>query len=264
MRDISHELQRLDRSFFYREILIGRMTRGHLGLHTALADEVLKKSRFFSVRLFNDLENDRVLLPDFVETQKRFYFAVSYFSRPIAMLISRIRDPNKRVKILENVNEEHGNGCYAQSHECTFLDFLSSIGCSLDITEPAEVSMFNISLMGICAREDIRTAIGCLGIIEYAFSSISYMIGSYVNRKGWAAGGRVLHYSLHSILDIQHSEDFFCLVDVSRSAEDMELFRKGLELGACIFRTLYESIYRPTSDVASDTEVSDSRKDLIN
>lgn len=62
---------------------------------------------------------------------------------------------------------------------------------------------------------------------------------------GWAVHGTLHHYSVHSVLDIQHSAGLFSIVDVSRCPEDMLRFREGLVLGACMFRSLYESIYRP-------------------
>ena len=237
---------------FLTDVLERKKSSGGLG--AALADEVLGESRLFSARFFEDVRGDRVHLSDFREMQKRFFFPVSYFSRPMAALVGRIGDQRGRMKIMENILEEHGDGDYEKSHERTFLNFLESIGCSMDIPEPPEVRMFNVCLMGVCTCEDVRTAIGCLGIIEYAFTSISYMIGSHVGRKGWARGGTVHHYSLHSVLDAQHSADFFSLVDVSRSREDMEMFRRGLELGACIFRVLYESIYVGGGDGGGGSE----------
>lgn len=242
MEELSQKLHGVDRSFFYRSVLVGRKpARGAV----ALADEVLRESRLFSSCFFEDVRRDRVRLCDFREMQKVFFFAVSYFSRPMAALVSRIDDQSKRMLVLENIIEEHGHGSYEKSHECTFLSFLESIDCQVDIAEPPEVRMFNVGLMGVCTCEDVRTAVGCLGIIEYAFSTISQIIGSHVSKKGWAKRGALHHYTVHSVLDIQHSADLFSIVDMSQCAEDMQRFRKGLELGACMFRTLYESIYKP-------------------
>lgn len=110
---------------------------------------MLRETRFFSTRFFEDVRSDRVRLCDFREMQKRFFFAVVYVTRPMAVLVSRIDEQSKRMLVLENIVEEHGHGCYEKSHESTFL---ASIGCRLDIAEPPEVRAFNIGLMGVCLR----------------------------------------------------------------------------------------------------------------
>lgn len=178
---------------------------------------MLRETRFFSTRFFEDVRSDRVRLCDFREMQKRFFFAVVYVTRPMAVLVSRIDEQSKRMLVLENIVEEHGHGCYEKSHESTFL---ASIGCRLDIAEPPEVRASTL-VSWVCACDDVRTAAACLGILEYAFSTISQIIGSHVCKMGWAVHGTLHHYSVHSVLDIQHSADLFSIVDVSRCPEDI-------------------------------------------
>ena len=47
---------------------------------------------------------------DFVETQIQFYYAVVFFSRPMAAVAAKIPSAKQRLEVLRNVWEEHGEG----------------------------------------------------------------------------------------------------------------------------------------------------------
>src|SRR3712207_5109270 len=114
---------------------------------------------------------------DFVETQVQFLHAVVYFSRPMAVLAARLPRAEQRLSLLENVRDEHGGGELTGSHERTFLTLLARLGISpSEIDRRAqwpEVRAFNSTLLGVCAHDDLPTALAMLGVIEDLFSGIS-------------------------------------------------------------------------------------------
>ena len=61
---------------------------------------------------FRELEHKTFDREDFIETQVQFMFAVVFFSRPIAVLASRMPRPEMRMSILHDVFEEHAEEFY--------------------------------------------------------------------------------------------------------------------------------------------------------
>lgn len=243
---LAEELHAKDRSFFYRGLLIGRKPLGESPLKaTQMADAVLRKSPLLEGAFFQALRERQMTLEQFRKTQQQFFFAVNYFSRPMAALMARLPDPKVRASILENILEEHGEFDWTHYHANTFRQFLQSIGTSLEgVSEKALASAFNLSLMGASLSEEPSFIIGCFGLIEYAFADISAWIGEAVVDQKWVAQEDLVHYSLHARLDKRHAEEFFILVEAD--LEDpwkREQFQAGLEFGAYIFHRLYEDLW---------------------
>ena len=67
-------------------------------------------------------------LAGFRASQEQFFFAVTFFPRPMAALIGRIPNPRARLDILHNLVEEHGEFDEERFHHTTFQQFLRSIG----------------------------------------------------------------------------------------------------------------------------------------
>jgi pyrroloquinoline-quinone synthase len=175
---------------------------------------------------------------DFVETQIQFLHAVVYFPRPMAVLAARLPRPEQRLSLLENVQDEHGGGDLTGSHERTFLTLLERLGVSSSgIDRRAqwpEVRAFNSTLLGVCAHDDLPTALALLGVIEDLFSGIAAQIGRLIVERGWLRVEELTHYPTHEVLDLGHAEGFYRLIEPltrtdSRAAYQVE---QGLELGA--------------------------------
>jgi len=216
---------------------------------TACADQILRRVGLLANPYFAALGDGSLTQDQFRATQEQFFFAVRYFPRPLAALLSRIPDPAARVEILRNLVEEHGDFREDQFHQNTFQKFLESIGGqSPDVagaTMCPAVHAFNSVLMGACATDELDVGVGCLGIIEHAFAPISALIGQRVIERGWVAPGELVHYALHAELDVRHAEEFFAIIeagwdDVRRRAA----IRQGLELGAYAFDQLYRSLHQ--------------------
>jgi len=63
----------------------------------------------------------------FLQTQEQFTYMVEYFSRPMSLLISNIEDELTRMKIVENLWEEHGNGDPEKIHARTIFEFINNM-----------------------------------------------------------------------------------------------------------------------------------------
>lgn len=245
---IAKELNHNDRSFFYRQLLVGIKSPGTPGKAmqaTQMADDVLKKIPILQGKFFQALHSKEMDLDQFQRTQQQFFFAVDYFSRPMAALVARLPNHAQRISILENIMEEHGDMDPAKYHSNTFKQFLKSIGSTVGgIMESPSVLAFNLDLMGASMSEDPYVAIGAFGLIEYAFADISADIGKTVVDRGWVQKEDLVHYSLHAQLDKKHAEEFFALMEPElHDPVKKAHFQKGLELGAYIFNRLYDDLY---------------------
>lgn len=198
---------------------------------------------------FVALRDGSMTRDDFVETQVQFAHAVFFFSRPMMVLAGRVSNPEVRLPLLENVDDEHGDGDLSMSHEATFTRFLERLGVPKDELwkRPLwpELRAFNTVLAGVCTLDDVPTALATLGIIEDLFASISTEIGRAVVTRGFLEQASLVHYKTHEELDVLHAEGFYVPLR-SRYATD-ETFRyqveQGLELGATIFLGLYRGLY---------------------
>src|SRR5882762_8094799 len=95
---------------------------------TAQADTILKRAGLLDNPYFRALTDGAMSLECFRRTQEQFFFAVTFFPRPMAALVGRIPHPKMRLDILHNLVEEHGEFNEAQFHHNTFQQFLRSIG----------------------------------------------------------------------------------------------------------------------------------------
>lgn len=246
---LSDEFLNADRSFFYRHFYLG--FKPHISKAPqvlALADQVLEteipviKGNFFQALQVMPLET-------FQATQEQFFYAVNYFSRPMAALIARLPMHADRIDILHNMVEEHGSFDPNKYHANTFRKFLGTIGVDkqrMDQSAPSSVvNAFNFTLMGVSANVDPLVAIACNGIIEYAFADISALIGKTVVERGWVDKQELIHYNLHADIDKRHAEEFFKIIEPFASdVKEREKILTGLRLGAYIFNQLYEGLYQ--------------------
>lgn len=187
---------------------------------------------------------------DFLETQMQFYFAVVFFSRPMAVLAAKIPSARTRSAILRNVWEEHGEGDPEQRHGATFLELLHRLaGVRLEDVELRalwpELRAFNTTLIGCCALDDWQVGAGCLGVIERMFVDISAWIGQCIVARGWLPKDRVVHYATHEVLDVRHSDDFFATLAPVWDVDAGSRYRitQGLQLGAYVFDRLYRDLF---------------------
>ena len=215
----------------------------------ARADEIIARTGLYENPYFMELAAGRLSLEAFRVSQEQFFFAVAFFSRPMAGLVARSPDYASRIDILHNVVEEHGDFHMASSHAATFQVFLASLGAEparLKTLRPAPtVHAFNSVLYSACLLEELELGIACLGIIEYAFAELSARIGNGIVDRGWVTRENLVHYTLHAELDQRHAEEFFLLIEPKwGDTAKRELIERGLSLGAHVFDQLYRGLYR--------------------
>lgn len=215
---------------------------------TRCADAVLKRINILQNPYLQALTDGSMTLECFRRTQEQFFFAVTFFPRPMAALVGRIPDPGQRLDILHNLVEEHGEFQEQFFHHTTFQEFLRTLG-----SEPQKLNSlpvwpalraFNSVLTASCVQDELEVGVGCMGIIEYAFAGISAVIGKAVVQRGWVAADRLVHYKLHAAIDERHAEEFFAVIEPLWGDERRRYFiEQGLELGAYIFDRLYRDMY---------------------
>lgn len=203
------------------------------------ADLNLFKSPYFS-----SLLNGKMTKEHFVHTQKAFYHAVSYFSRPMCLLASRITSTSARMDLIENIYEEHGEMDPESFHENTFKKWLQRLqhGSEIDLPFAPCIDSFNSALMGACQTDLVEKGICCLGIIEYMFSHISKTIAESVVQLNWISHQNLIHYNLHADLDVKHAQDLFEIVDKLPNS-NIGLCLEGIRLGAFIFARLFDDLF---------------------
>ena len=214
---------------------------------TARANRVLEESGIWRNPYLQTVQDGSMTVESFRRSQEQFFFAVSFFPRPMAALVGRIPNPKARLDILHNLVEEHGEFNEELIHHTTFQRFLRSIGSEPEKIETAALSpalrAFNSVLTCACVLDELEVGVACMGIIEYAFAAISALIGKAVVQRGWVRQEDLVHYALHAQIDERHAEEFFAVIEPSWDDQARRYFiEQGLELGAYVFDRLYRDL----------------------
>lgn len=213
----------------------------------AILDEVRPDENPYFVAL-RDGSFDRA---DFVETQIQFYYAVVFFSRPMAVVAAKIPSPGLRMEVMRNVWEEHGEGDSSKIHGSTFRELLQRLdGIGIEDVEGRqlwpEVRAFNTALTGCAMADDWEVGVACFGMIERMFVDISSWIGRAIVDRGWLSEAQMIHYDVHEALDVKHSQDFFDVLTGGTDGSEQAAYcvEQGLRLGAYVFDEMYRGLYR--------------------
>jgi pyrroloquinoline-quinone synthase len=215
---------------------------------TARADEILHEVDIYHNSYFHDLQSGAMPLEQFRRSQEQFFFAVTFFPRPMAALVGRIPSPRQRIDILHNLVEEHGEFHEELYHHTTFQKFLKTIGSTVtnfdDLPLWPAVRAFNSVLTCACVLDELEVGVGCMGIIEHAFAGISAIIGKAVVERGWVRQEDLIHYTLHAEIDCRHAAEFFAVIEKPWQQPARRYYiEQGLQLGAYIFDRLYRDMH---------------------
>lgn len=222
---------------------------------THRANEALARVNIKEGPYFKALADGSMTIDQFRSTQEQFFFAVTFFPRPMAALVGRIPDPRQRLDILHNLVEEHGGFREDCFHHATFQEFLGRIGADPGRLKTLPVGpalrAFNSVLSTACIHDELEVGVACMGIIEHAFASISAFIGKAVVERGFLAAGQLVHYKLHAEIDERHAEEFFAVLEPLWDDRGRRYFiEEGLELGAYIFDRLYRDLLLAVPPIA--------------
>jgi hypothetical protein len=214
-------------------------------IRRVLEDTAYEKNPYFIALADGSFEH-----ADFVETQVQFHYAVDFFSRPMAAVAAKIPHAYRRMEVLRNVWEEHGEGDAKMAHGTTFLIFLERLAMidAAGVAKRAlwpEVRIFNTTLVGAAVLDDYLVSVAMMGIIERMFADISSWIGRAVVTRGWIERERMIHYTLHEKIDFKHADDFFDVLRPAwaQSATDRYQIEQGMRLGAAVFDGMYRGLY---------------------
>lgn len=232
------------------------------------ADAVLARTNILANPYLTALANGAMSLDAFRETQEQFFYAVTFFPRPMAALVGRIPDPHQRLDILHNLVEEHGEFNASAFHHNTFRMFLETLGTDTTVLDASrlwpEIRAFNNVLTAACVLDELEVGVACMGVIEQAFAGVSAAIGRTVVARGWIAKADLAHYKLHAAIDERHANEFYAVVEPRWSDPGRRYFiEQGLELGAYVFNRLYADLHarsaaygEPARDVGSGSDGS--------
>ena len=215
---------------------------------TTYAQGVLKRIAIMRNPYLVGLADGSMSRACFQLTQEQFFFAVTFFPRPMAALVGRVEDPHVRLNILHNLVEEHGEFDVRGFHHNTFREFLRRLGSKVETLDATsiwpEVRAFNSVLTTACVLDELEVGVACMGAIEQAFAGISAAIGGGVVNRGWLAAEQLIHYKLHAEIDERHAEEFFAVIGPRWGDRARRYYvMQGLELGAYIFDRLYRDLY---------------------
>src|SRR5437868_3468020 len=133
---------------------------------TAFANDVLAKIGINKNPYFTALADGTMSLEGFRASQEQFFFAVTFFPRPMAALVGRIPNPRARLDILHNLVEEHGEFDEQRFHHTTFQQFLRSIGSDpqhLENSAPSPaLCAFNSILTSACVLDELEVGVACM------------------------------------------------------------------------------------------------------
>ncbi|MGE0709107.1 MAG: iron-containing redox enzyme family protein [Planctomycetota bacterium] len=182
----------------------------------------------------------------FLATQVPFRFAVESFSQALAAILARMPRVESRIRVAENVAEEHGHGNVAFSHKYTYREYLLAMGASAEQLEepcPIWVTAFNHALRNLCLAQEYEVGAAALGMIEHLYTGISDRIARLIHARGWVEPDTQRHYAVHAVLDVTHARE---LLEVAEPGWDSPRTRSyaalGLLLGAYHFWTLYQDL----------------------
>jgi pyrroloquinoline-quinone synthase len=215
---------------------------------TARAAAILEQIGVLRNPYLRDLVDGTMPLEAFRKSQEQFFFAVTFFPRPMAALVGRLPDPRQRLDILHNLVEEHGEFDESRFHHNTFQQFLRTIGSGPEalaqLRVPTALRAFNSILTAACVLDEMEVGVACMGIIEYAFADIAALIGRAVVDRGWVRADELVHYKLHAEIDVRHAEEFFAVLEPLWDDNHRRYFiEQGLELGAHAFDRLYRELH---------------------
>jgi len=170
-------------------------------------------------------------LEQFVKSQKSFIHAINNWSKVLAILIGRTDDPKNRIILLDNLNEENGNGDLSKTHVNTFRELLKLCDYTGECNIEPHIYIFNKFLLDYVQNGDYNIAVAILGAIEYTYITVSKLIYEYLS-KYIDVENKETHYHKHEIIDYKHATDLFSIVG-------NENVIKGLDIGYMLLYDLY-------------------------
>jgi len=196
---------------------------------------------------FRLLNQNRMSFETFKYSQVNFYKSVLKFSKPLFVLCSRIDNYEDRLKILENILDEHGNGNLKDTHGNTYKMYLNSLGIEdnkfPESYEHVSCSNFFSEVEKIVSLGNIDKALAMYGIIEDRYTEISSFVAKIVLKNKWIDKENLIHYSTHEELDKYHAMLFYSIIEQRwKKEKSQNQIKKGLNIGNELVLRLFNDL----------------------
>jgi pyrroloquinoline-quinone synthase len=161
---------------------------------------------------------------EFLDSQEGFFYAVKAFPKMLAKLASLIDDSEKRVLVIENLWEEHGQGNSQLFHTNSYYQYLQSLGFGKDIKSIKHNPWVEDWIKLVMSKSYTATQYAAyLAGIEYIYARISKIVSDHLN--GFKLYCDQTHYAKHSVLDYEHASELLQVaIECKESETDEEIF----------------------------------------
>jgi pyrroloquinoline quinone (PQQ) biosynthesis protein C len=158
------------------------------------------------------------------------------FPQFLGALVANIPTAEARLPIVDNLLEEHGHLDVKKAHINTFQLFLDSLGnAASTLTRRPPIPGTRAYIRCVydqCLHAPWRQGLGCMGVIEEVFASLSLAIARAVVESGIVDAANLKHFTLHEEVDVEHAQGMYRVIepfwnDPAHRAE----IRTGLEMG---------------------------------
>lgn len=156
---------------------------------------------------------------EFLKSQVGFYYAVKAFPQMLCKLASQIETSEIRLKVAENIWEEHGNGYTQQFHTKSFINYLTSLGFKDD---KLQHNFFVDAWIKQCLSLPFSASqyAAHLAGIEYIYAKISLLVCKTL--ENFDSVCEQNHYEKHGELDFHHAQD---LLEVAYELENTDHYQ---------------------------------------
>jgi hypothetical protein len=185
-------------------------------------------------------------ISQFLKTQECFISAVDHWSKMLGLMLYHL-PTEKRVVIIRNLYDEHGEGDLSKTHTNTFKLLLESLNYKENILiynpnlpSYSIVSKFNQGLYDAINSESWQYSVAMMGMIEYTYITVSTHIHHYLTK--YLPVENINHYSLHEVLDVEHATELFGLLDENINENIKEDIINGMNKGYELMNTLYDEL----------------------
>lgn len=186
---------------------------------------------------------------EFLSSQEDFYYAVRMFPRLLCLVAGNIETSEHRLKIIENIWEEHGNGSSSGFHTNSYMTYLKSLGyegSALPKNDNPWVNDWLAKTEEVCKSASPYLSAAYLAGVEYAYALICCDVVKYIETLDLKCEQN--HYKKHSELDWDHGRELLeVAVDISNSLnEEIDNLKYAFLEGQNFFIRTYNSLYMPT------------------
>lgn len=166
---------------------------------------------------------------EFIRKFTPFIHLVNYWSQLLCITIAKCDEPKIRGKLIKNLYDEN---CNELTHVDTFGLFIKEIDVNNICEHPIDIHLIAKSniifdsmnlITNFVESNDFNDVCQMLGAIEYTYHLISADINKYCADKLNIIPR--FHYSIHEILDKEHSFELF-------EANNKKIKQENLEFGA--------------------------------